>query len=195
MGRPKGYDREEAIRKAMALFWKQGFEGTSTQQLVDHLGINRNSMYSEFGSKKDFYNTVLEYYEQTEYAPHMESLEDERAGREEIIALFEHYSALARRRPAATGCLLCNNSIELAPHDKESRVFSTKFVDRTSGAFRNAIENAGSDALAVPDIEKLAAYLTSAYLGILVLLRLKASPDFIQSVAEAATEHLDLALT
>ncbi|MCH8886618.1 MAG: helix-turn-helix transcriptional regulator, partial [SAR324 cluster bacterium] len=59
MGRPKTYDREEIAAKAMELFWLHGFNGTSTQALVEHMQINRYSLYAEFGSKQRLYEVAL----------------------------------------------------------------------------------------------------------------------------------------
>ncbi len=53
-GRPKNFNPEEALNKAMDLFWDRGFEATSIQDLVDNVGINRASMYDTFGDKGAF---------------------------------------------------------------------------------------------------------------------------------------------
>ena len=64
MGRNKTYDRETIARKAMALFWLHGYHGTSTQALVDSMGVNRFSLYAEFGNKQALYEAALNLYAQ-----------------------------------------------------------------------------------------------------------------------------------
>ena len=62
MARTKQFDEAEILEKAMELFWKKGFHATSIQDLVAHLGINRASMYSTFGSKEALFKEALKLY-------------------------------------------------------------------------------------------------------------------------------------
>ena len=55
MPRPKEFDPQEVLDKAVDLFWRQGYEFTSIQDLVDHLGINRASLYETFGDKHQLF--------------------------------------------------------------------------------------------------------------------------------------------
>jgi len=59
MGRHKTYDRDVLIGKAMETFRDHGFAGTSTQMLVEGLGVNRYSLYAEFGSKQALFDAAL----------------------------------------------------------------------------------------------------------------------------------------
>lgn len=54
MGRPKTYQRDDVTRKAMDLFWTQGFEATSTKDLAGEMGINSYSLFAEFNPSRDF---------------------------------------------------------------------------------------------------------------------------------------------
>ena len=60
MGRKKTYDRDVLIEKSMEMFRDHGFAGTSTQMLVEGLGVNRYSLYAEFGSKQALFEAALE---------------------------------------------------------------------------------------------------------------------------------------
>lgn len=62
MGRHKAYNREEVLDKAMGLFWKKGFEGTHLQELVETTGLNRFSLYKEFGGKEGLFEEAVEKY-------------------------------------------------------------------------------------------------------------------------------------
>ena len=64
MGRKKTYDRDVLIGKAMELFRDHGFAGTSTLMLVEGLGVNRYSMYAEFGSKQALFDASLKRYDE-----------------------------------------------------------------------------------------------------------------------------------
>jgi AcrR family transcriptional regulator len=61
-GRPRAFDREQALHKAMELFWRHGFEGTSTSMLTHAMGISPPSLYAAFGSKEVLYQEAINYY-------------------------------------------------------------------------------------------------------------------------------------
>jgi AcrR family transcriptional regulator len=64
MGRPREFDMNEAIDKAMLLFWRKGYEGTSIADLTGALGITRPSLYAAFGNKELLFRAVLDRYDE-----------------------------------------------------------------------------------------------------------------------------------
>ena len=62
MARHKEFDQDIALDKAMTLFWQKGYEATSIQDLVDHMGIGRRSLYDTFNSKHDLFIAALDRY-------------------------------------------------------------------------------------------------------------------------------------
>ena len=84
MGRKKQYDRDDLIGKAMEIFRDHGFAGTSTQMLVDGLGVNRFSLYAEFGSKQALFDAALERYDNEVIERSYGPLEAPGAGIDEI---------------------------------------------------------------------------------------------------------------
>ena len=62
MARPKQFDRDEALERAMAVFWRRGYEGTSVRDLVEHMGINRGSLYDTFGDKRTLFLAAVDRY-------------------------------------------------------------------------------------------------------------------------------------
>src|SRR5258708_33535804 len=63
-GRPRCFCKEEALDKAMTVFWRQGYEGASLSDLTKAMGINSPSLYACFGSKEGLFKAVLERYDQ-----------------------------------------------------------------------------------------------------------------------------------
>ena len=62
MARPRTYEREAVLDKAMSLFWRLGYEGAHLSALVTHTGLNRFSLYKEFGGKAGLYEAALERF-------------------------------------------------------------------------------------------------------------------------------------
>ena len=62
MARPKEFDQEKALRKAIRLFSQQGFAATSTDELMRVMGVGRQSMYDTFGDKRELFLRALEMY-------------------------------------------------------------------------------------------------------------------------------------
>jgi AcrR family transcriptional regulator len=62
MGRPKGFNREEVLEKAMPVFWKHGFADTSLQDLERATGVNKSGLYTEFRDKEDLFMACLRHY-------------------------------------------------------------------------------------------------------------------------------------
>jgi AcrR family transcriptional regulator len=64
MARPRSFDRDVALEKAMLLFWEQGYEQTSISQLTEALGIGSTSLYAAFGDKQSLFEEAVRRYEQ-----------------------------------------------------------------------------------------------------------------------------------
>jgi TetR/AcrR family transcriptional repressor of nem operon len=62
MARPRGYDRDTVLDKAMSMFWRLGYEGAHLAALVEHTGLNRFSLYKEFGGKAGLYEAALDRF-------------------------------------------------------------------------------------------------------------------------------------
>jgi AcrR family transcriptional regulator len=61
-GRPRAFDADVALEKAMCVFWKNGYEGTSLPDLTAAMGINRPSMYATFGNKETLFRKAVDRY-------------------------------------------------------------------------------------------------------------------------------------
>ncbi len=62
LGRPREFDIEKALDKALKLFWKKGYEGTSLPELTKAMGINRPSLYAAFGNKEALFRKAIDRY-------------------------------------------------------------------------------------------------------------------------------------
>ncbi|WP_245411117.1 TetR/AcrR family transcriptional regulator [Methylovirgula ligni] len=76
MVRPREFDRDAALEQAMRVFWARGFAATSTADLVEAMGIARQSLYNAFGDKRRLYLEALETYQRRTTAGHLKRLND-----------------------------------------------------------------------------------------------------------------------
>jgi len=192
VGRPKTYERDEVARKAMELFWLHGFHGTSTQALVDHIKINRYSLFAEFGTKQGLFEAALALYESEIVQWYFGALEAPDAGLDELIAVIEFFASAAGTPGTERGCLICNSATERAAHDPVSRNFVESYVNRISAAIGRALEHAREQGDLRDDVntEQESRLLASTLLGFFVLLRAQIEPNILQSASRAAIEHI-----
>lgn len=192
MGRRKGYDRDELVAKAMELFRDHGYAGTSAEMLVEGLGVNRYSIYAEFGSKQGLFNAALERYDEEVIGARFGKLEMPGAGLDEIRVLLEFYGAAGEGPATGRGCLLCNTAVEFGPNDPDGSGFVQRYFGRLSNAFLAALRNemnAGGLRTDL-DLHTEANDLTATVLGLFVMIRAKAPRDMIASTAANAIARL-----
>jgi len=193
MGRKKSYDRELLIGKAMEIFRDHGFAGTSAEMLVQGLGVNRYSLYSEFGSKQGLFDAALRRYDEEIVERNFGPLEAPGAGINEVRALLEFFATAGEGPASGRGCLLCNTAVELGPDDPSGAGFVQRYFERLSDAFCAALDNAHGQGELRPSVEPRAeaGFFTASVLGMFVMLRAKARPTVVEDAVRIAIEHLE----
>ena len=193
MGRSKQYDRTELLDRAVELFRNQGFNGTSTAELVAEPGVNRKSMYAEFGSKQELFEATLEHYNRNHLSRVLAPIEAEDAGVDAIRQAFIGYASASEGWFNGRGCLMCNTAVERAALDPASGRFAAAYLDRITRAFRNALGNAaGAGELDEgANLDELAAFLTTALIGVAACIRAEAPPEQLHATSRVVSNVLD----
>ena len=181
MPRPRGYARDAVLAAAKDVFWENGYEGTVLSELEERTGLNRSSLYLEFGSKQELFSAALDLYYAEVVDPLLTTLEDGRdlTAIETFLAAIKEI-ILDERSGRRRGCLLVNIIAELSPHDEAAARRARAFQDRLHGGFTRVLERSAStgrldDAL----IRRRAGLLVTGTLGIWLSARI--------DLAEAAT--------
>ncbi|PWB83450.1 MAG: TetR family transcriptional regulator [Methylocystaceae bacterium] len=154
-GRPREFDRNEALRKARDLFWLSGYEGTSMADLVAGLGIASARIYAAFGSKEALFREAIELYETDEGGFADRVL----AGTKDIRSTLEEMfmTAIALYTPGQRGCMVVSAATNCSPDNaalgqwlsEHRRARTQSIIDRLSEA-KNAgelAEHVDTDAL------------------------------------------------
>jgi AcrR family transcriptional regulator len=105
-GRPRGFDADVALRKAMEVFWERGYEGTSLSDLADAMGIASASIYACFGNKEALFRQVMELYGTLSGAPPRRALRDQPTARAAVEAMLRATADEITRPGAPPGCML-----------------------------------------------------------------------------------------
>lgn len=143
MARTREFDPDEALTKAMGVFWKKGYFDTSVEDLVDATGVSRYGLYGEFKNKESLFRAALDHYQNTVLGHIFEMVEQPGASLPEIREFFAYISKAASSHSMARfGCLMCNTASEMAPLDPEIADKVGVFHKRFSAGFRQALKSA-----------------------------------------------------
>lgn len=141
MPRKKQFAVDDVKKKAMRTFWDQGYRGTSMQDLVETMGINRASLYDTFGDKYALFIDTLHNYNDSYAKPFFARLRRTNSPRQAIIALFDEICDGISKGEEQNGCYIINTALEMSPHDaKVSKIVNRTFSYVEKNFFRKLIE-------------------------------------------------------
>jgi TetR/AcrR family transcriptional repressor of nem operon len=163
MARPKSYTREEVLRRATELFSRKGYEGAHLQELVEVTGLNRFSLYKEFGGKEGLFQAALDAY-----LEQLQTLSAHLRRDPPGLANLRAFFAAILDREFPHGCLAVNTIRE--KHLVPPRVFETieRFAASLEEGFRRNLAGAREAGELPPDadVEGLAKFLTVFDMGL-----------------------------
>ncbi|MCK1740762.1 TetR/AcrR family transcriptional regulator [Bradyrhizobium sp. 139] len=138
-GRPRGFDTEAAVERAMGVFWSRGYHATALPDLLRATKLSRGSLYAAFGDKHSLFLLALDRY----VADALKRMDVELASRREPVdglrAFLAGYVDRTSGAKGRRGCLLVATAMELAGQDAD--------VGRRIGSFFEAMEAGLADAL------------------------------------------------
>ncbi len=189
----KKFDIDETLDKAMHCFWSHGYEATSMQDLVQHMRINRGSMYDTFGDKRSLFIAALQRYDEQWRQARLTALAQAHTPVEAIRRLFHDWIEHALNDPEHRGCFLTNTALELAAHDREIGDMVAASQQGIEAFFYQLIEQGQSsgDIPAAINASHTASLLLAALIGLLVLARSRPERSLLESIAAQALAILD----
>ena len=109
-GRTRQFDVDEALDRALEVFWTRGYEGATLPELTKAMGINRPSLYAAFGNKEQLFRKALERYQTGPMSFLAEALRQPTA-RAVVEAIYSGFVLMQRDRDKARGCLIVSGAL------------------------------------------------------------------------------------
>lgn len=193
MPRAKSFDEEEVLDRAVELFWETGYEGTSMQDLVDHLGISRSSLYNTFGDKHDLYARALDRYRSRYGYDLRTALASGATVRNGIQNAFQKVVERTLRDADRRGCFAVNATVERAPCDQDTARRAQENLTAVHETFHEALERGQATGELRPDLDTAAAARTLAttYYGMHVVAKAGPSRDELEDVVRTVATWLE----
>jgi AcrR family transcriptional regulator len=190
-GRPRSFDRGEALKRATMVFWEHGYDATSVAQLTEAMGIGAPSMYAAFGDKRALFEEALVYYMKT-YGSFMARLFGEQleelSVRAAIAQLLRDAAGMFTSSEHPRGCMLITAATNCAPESatlvKRLRALRASTIDALEAHITAAI--AGGELPADVDARTLALYVSTVLQGLSAQARDGATRAELEAIAETA---------
>ena len=139
MPRPKSFDPDTVLAKAMTVFWEKGYDAASISDLTQAMGINRFSLYDTFGDKHTLYLKALDAYTQRVVEPMVEKINqiNSLSDLEAYFSMMIEYQHSCQCSPC---CMMHKAAITLDPVDEQAKERVQHARARFHGAFFDALE-------------------------------------------------------
>ncbi len=186
-GRPREFDMEQALDRAVELFWRHGYEGTSIADLTAALGITRASLYAAFGSKEQLFRRVMDRYEHRA-GEYRRAAQEARSVQEAVRLLMEGPVELHGDVLNPRGCLGVQGALATGPVSQDVRDDLTARRRQGERGIRDLLRRAQEDGElpASSRPAELARYLSALIYGMAVLAADGASREDLEGVADIA---------
>lgn len=187
-GRPRSFDRDEALARALSVFWSKGYADASMTDLTGAMGINSPSLYAAFGSKEDLFREAVRLYTETEGAALWASMREAGTAREAIEGLLLATAEASGHCDRPRGCLLVLSGAHPdALPDGACDELSKIREDALAGMEARLRDGQAAGEIA-PDADPaaIAAFYTTVQQGMTFRAREGATTDELRGTARAA---------
>ncbi len=183
MARTREFNEEKVLEAAMQLFWEKGYEATSLSDLTARMGIQRPSIYSTFGDKKELFEAALRRYTTSRASEIRAKLQGYSSVKQAFSIFFEDVIAAEYTKDLSNGCFCINTMVELAPHDERFEVLTREHQLYLAVIFQETIERGiqSGELDADTDAKSLAQALIVALIGLTVMLKSQPQRSFVDN--------------
>src|SRR5699024_5253798 len=184
-GRPRAFDRDDALRQAAHLFWRHGFSGTSTRMLTAELGISSSSLYAAFGTKAALFDEVVLTYAKRYSDIYDRALQE--ATIDQVIErlLVESVAEFTRTEDGHPGCLTSSAVMSDSSASLDVREYVIQLQRSDQERLREHLEHAAEDGMLADSVDPaaLAEFIHTIWQGLSTRAELGASREELLSAA------------
>jgi AcrR family transcriptional regulator len=192
-GRPRAFDRERALRRAMEIFWAKGYDGAALADLTAAMGINPPSLYAAFGSKEALFREAAALYQTTEGSEIWDRLSQGATARGAIESYLRASAQVFTRPDKPHGCLIVLGALHSS---EDNAAVSQELQNRRSeniATIRRRLERAVKEGELRRgiDCQAIATFYVTVQQGMSIQARDGASCRTLLSVAASAMAAWD----
>jgi AcrR family transcriptional regulator len=190
LGRPRAFDADDALERAMRVFWAHGYEGAGLTDLTKAMGITRTSMYAAFGNKEELFRRALERYTEGPASYALRAVQQPTA--RQVAAAFLTGSVDATTNPdCPAGCLGVQGSLAAGSTAVEVRDLLAAWRQDGTALLRDRFQRAVDEDDLPADVDPglLARYVMTVANGIAVQAATGVGAEELQQVAVAALRN------
>ena len=189
-GRPRNFDPDTALDRALEVFWRHGFQAASLADLTAAMGLSKPSLYAAFGDKETLYLKALERYVAIQIAQHIAIFDTEPDVRQALENFLRAMATLLTDPTLPCGCLIVNGMADCGMGSTPPAIEQAlrKAVQGSAARLHRQFVHAQRDAQLDPDInaEDLAAFFASLLAGLGILAKSGAKRAKLDAVIGAA---------
>ncbi|MFO0697366.1 MAG: TetR family transcriptional regulator [Polyangiales bacterium] len=192
-GRPRSFDPDVVLERAMVVFWQRGYDATGVAELEAATGLGRQSLYGAFGDKRALFARVVDFYFARVLKPGLvDVLDAEGSPRANLERLFGQWIALASA-PDFHGCLVGNAIGDLRAGDEEMAALLQRKLTLVEDAFARVLRRAVAEGevRADLDVRDTARSLVTTAQGLAVVAKVRRDRAFVRAVVAGAHRLLD----
>ncbi len=197
MARPREFDADAALNRAMDVLWTKGYQATSLDDLCEATGLSRSSFYAAFGSKRNLLLLSVDRYSERRAPAIAAFLNRQTPIRDAFAALLEQFIDEIVAGTGRRGCFLGNCAAELPRNDRAAMAEVRRGLDRTEAMFCEALVRAKErrELHANSDPKALARFLTAGIQGLRLIGKVNPERAVLRDIAATMLGCLDRSAT
>jgi AcrR family transcriptional regulator len=187
-GKPRTFDREAVLKKALGVFWKRGYEPASIAELCEAMEVNPPSVYAAFGNKAQLFMEAVNHYENVYWNDAWERLEEEPDVRKAMAGFFRDAAVILTSQDAPCGCMVVLGAANVSKDSQDVNDALKALREEGKECFlvrlkRGVADGEFSEGI---DVDTLASTLNTMFHGMSIQARDGVSHEELERVAAVA---------
>jgi TetR/AcrR family transcriptional repressor of nem operon len=193
VGRPREFELDDAVRKAMGVFWDRGYHDASLPELLDGMNLSRGSFYKAFVDKRGVYLRALDVYIEDAIRKVGETLHSNQSPKAAIRQAFSQQVDFSSGKDGLRGCFVVLSAVEMLPRDEEVSARISRLFRRLQDLYAAAVIRAQGLGEIDPGLDErtLARFLVCQIQGMRVLGKAGADREDVRAMVDVALKSLD----